>query len=184
MKRLLIAAAAALSLAPLAANALTVTYNFNLNSAMEVPTNASTAVGSAQVTVDDTANTISFNLAAFGLGTAVTGLHIHGQALAGANAGVVFNMISNADVTGPVMIGAFAVPNSFAALGTNKAASPGLAAMINAEPFKYYVNLHTTAFGGGEIRGQLAPVPEASTYAMLALGLVGIGAVVRRRRQG
>ena len=183
MKKLLIAAAA-LTMLPLAANALTVTYNLNLNGAMEVPANASTAVGSAQVMVDDTANTISFNLAAFGLKTAVAGLHIHGQALAGANAGVVFNMLGNADVTGPVMIGMFAVPDSFAALGTNKAASAGLAAMINAEPFKYYVNLHTAAFVGGEIRGQLAPVPEASTYAILALGLVGIGAVVRRRRQG
>ena len=54
---------------------------------------------------------------------------------------------------------------------------------------RFYVNLHTVApttpggvgFPGGEIRGQLIVVPEASTYA--AIGFLGLaGAELFRRR--
>ena len=46
-----------------------------------------------------------------------------------------------------------------------------------------YFNIHTTFDGSGEIRGQLAPVPEPETYALMlaGLGLVGL-ATARRRR--
>lgn len=44
----------------------------------------------------------------------------------------------------------------------------------------WYLNLRTTAYPGGEIRGQLIPVPEPETYAMCAgLGLLGF-AMYRR----
>jgi hypothetical protein len=46
-----------------------------------------------------------------------------------------------------------------------------------------YVNIHTLEFPGGEIRGQLTPVPEPETYAMIAgAGLVGFGVFRRFRR--
>ncbi len=46
-----------------------------------------------------------------------------------------------------------------------------------------YLNIHSTTFPGGEIRGFLAPVevPEPSTYAMLLLGLGLLGWGARRR---
>jgi hypothetical protein len=46
-----------------------------------------------------------------------------------------------------------------------------------------YLNIHTSMFAGGEIRGFLQPVPEPGTYAMMVagLGLVGFMAVRRRR---
>jgi hypothetical protein len=47
---------------------------------------------------------------------------------------------------------------------------------------KAYLNIHTSTFGGGEIRGFLVPVPEASSYAMMLGGLAAVGALVRRRR--
>jgi hypothetical protein len=47
---------------------------------------------------------------------------------------------------------------------------------------KAYLNIHTSTFGGGEIRGFLVPVPEASSWAMMLGGLAAVGALARRRR--
>ncbi|MCQ9377864.1 CHRD domain-containing protein [Methyloversatilis sp. XJ19-49] len=48
---------------------------------------------------------------------------------------------------------------------------------------KAYLNLHSSEFPGGEIRGFLAPVPEPETWAMLlgGLGLIGWAARGARR---
>jgi hypothetical protein len=37
-------------------------------------------------------------------------------------------------------------------------------------------------FPGGEIRGQITPVPEPSTLALLGIGAVGSRQYLRRRR--
>ena len=44
-----------------------------------------------------------------------------------------------------------------------------------------YLNIHTTNFPSGEIRGFLRAVPEPSTWAMLLLGFAGIGFIAYRR---
>lgn len=47
-----------------------------------------------------------------------------------------------------------------------------------------YLNVHTSQFPGGEIRGfPVAVIPEPKTYALMAAGLALVGLVVRRRRQ-
>ena len=173
----LVAVALAATLLPLAASATTKVYSFNLNAAQQVPTNASPAAGSFQLTVNDVANTISFGMAAFNFQGAVVAAHIH-KALVGVNGPVQYNLLSNADSSGLI----FAIPNSFGFSSGAKPVGLTLADDINATPWNYYVNVHTTAFGGGEIRGQLAPVPEPATYALLALGLGLVGVVARRRR--
>src|SRR5207248_399462 len=46
-----------------------------------------------------------------------------------------------------------------------------------------YLNIHTSTFGGGEIRGFLvAIVPEPASWMMMLLGFGAIGLAVRRRR--
>lgn len=45
-----------------------------------------------------------------------------------------------------------------------------------------YFNIHSSTFGGGEIRGFLTPVPEPETMAMIAGGALGAFAIVRRVR--
>ncbi len=57
----------------------------------------------------------------------------------------------------------------------------GLSAMLdNLRSGGLYVQLHTVANPGGDIRGQINPVPEPSTYALMLLGLVGIGLRLRK----
>lgn len=46
-----------------------------------------------------------------------------------------------------------------------------------------YINLHTQASFGGEIRGQWQAVPEPGTVGLIAMGLVVL-ALSRRRRSG
>jgi hypothetical protein len=47
----------------------------------------------------------------------------------------------------------------------------------------WYINVHSSTFGGGEIRGQLIPVPEPQTYALVAGLSLGAFAAFRRMRQ-
>src|SRR5262245_23189176 len=46
-----------------------------------------------------------------------------------------------------------------------------------------YFNIHTPMNGGGEIRGQLSPVPEPNTVLLSATILVILGAMYLRRRK-
>ena len=49
-----------------------------------------------------------------------------------------------------------------------------------------YLNVHTSAFPNGEIRGFLVavtPVPEPETYALFLAGLASLGVVARRRQR-
>jgi CHRD domain/PEP-CTERM motif len=47
-----------------------------------------------------------------------------------------------------------------------------------------YLNVHSTQFPAGEIRGFLTVVPEPGTLVLLGSGLAAAGGVARRRRAG
>jgi hypothetical protein len=44
-----------------------------------------------------------------------------------------------------------------------------------------YINFHTNQFTGGEIRGNIAVIPEPSTMALLGLGCAAVALLGRRR---
>jgi hypothetical protein len=66
--------------------------------------------------------------------------------------------------------------------GTASGAASALVDGINGN--EAYVNIHTSAYPGGEIRGFIvaAPIPEPAEWAMMAGGLAGLLWMGRRRR--
>jgi hypothetical protein len=71
---------------------------------------------------------------------------------------------------------------------TTSARNALLAAMNNSPPHptlpsRAYFNIHSSTFGGGEIRGFLVLVPEPATVGMAGTMLMGLAALTRRRRK-
>jgi hypothetical protein len=66
--------------------------------------------------------------------------------------------------------------------GTVQGAASALVDAINAN--EAYINIHTTLYPNGEVRGWLVaapPVPETAEWSMLAVGLAGLMWMSRRR---
>ncbi|HUR21745.1 MAG TPA: CHRD domain-containing protein [Vicinamibacterales bacterium] len=113
---------------------------------------------SAGISFDTISSTLSL---AIGYGSAAgftdltgpaTGLHIHGPAGAGTNAGVLINLgpfhfVAANPAQGGVIVGSVAYPSNEIA---------NLFAGLN------YVNIHTATNPGGEIRGQLIPLANVA----------------------
>jgi hypothetical protein len=109
----------------------------SLDGKAEVPANTSAGTGTADLDYDAASKKLSWKLTYSGLSGPATAAHFHGPAEAGKNAGV-----------------AVAIPNA--------TASPveGSVTLTDAQAAdlvagKYYINIHTAANPGGEIRGQV-----------------------------
>lgn len=129
--------------------------------------------------------TITFVSASFGLASTPAGAFLHFGA-AGTNGPAVFDLAGSADIVDLVMVGPIQIPGSLALLGIGKPIDVNLALIINAAPSQYYVNIVTTAFPGGKIRGQLAaavPVPAALLmFGPALLGIAGFAHTARPKR--
>ncbi|HUC73196.1 MAG TPA: CHRD domain-containing protein [Stellaceae bacterium] len=124
-----------------AAHAATKVFKAALNGASEVPPTTSTGTGTATATLDTATRKLTWDVAYSGLSGAALAAHIHGPAAAGENAAVVVPFT-----------GKLASP-----IKGSKTLTP--AEVTDLEAGKYYVNIHTAANKGGEIRGQLTPAP-------------------------
>ena len=114
-------------------------FKATLNAASEVPTNSSTATGTATLTYNKDAKVFSVVVTYTGL-TPTAG-HIHKGAV-GVSGGVIYPF-TNVGVS-PIN---YTSTTTFTALTADQEAD--LLGGLN------YANLHTTAYPGGEIRGQL-----------------------------
>jgi hypothetical protein len=108
-----------------------------LDGKSEVPATTSSGTGTADLNYDAASKKLSWTVTYSGLSGPATAAHFHGPAEAGKNAGV-----------------AVPIPNA--------ATSPvkGEATLTDAQAAdllggKYYINIHTAANPGGEIRGQV-----------------------------
>ena len=151
---------------PLAAQAATLSFGGPLSGAQEVPANASPGTGSVLLVVDTATRAWTLTGGFDGLIGNSNNAHIHGPAAVGVNAGVVVGLAFTSGTTSGSISGAgtFTVPQDDALLSE-----------------LYYVNLHSTSFPGGELRGQLMLIPEPATATLGLLGFAGWCARRRRR---
>jgi hypothetical protein len=109
----------------------------SLDGKQEVPATTSAATGTADVDYDPATKKLTWKLTYSGLTGPATAAHFHGPAEAGKNAGVKVP-IANAPTS----------PAEGSAVLTDEQAADLMAG-------KYYINVHTAANPGGEIRGQV-----------------------------
>ena len=112
-------------------------FKATLDGKSEVPPNASAATGTADIDYDPATKKLSWKLSYSGLTGTATAAHFHGPAEADKNAGV-----------------AVAIPNA-GKRPVEGSATLTAAQAADLEAGKYYVNVHTQANPGGEIRGQV-----------------------------
>ena len=129
------AAIAACAMFALPALAEEMKYTADLSGASEVPANESAATGTADVTVDTEAKTVSWTVSVQDLTGEPTAAHIHGPAGEDENAPPVIDMSDS------IMEGSADITDEQSG---------------ELQDGQYYVNVHTEEYPDGEIRGQLA----------------------------
>lgn len=132
----------------LSAKAQIVEFRATINAAQEVPTNASASAGSAIMIYDVAANSFDLVLSIRDFPSTLNASHIH-EGAAGANGPVVTNLGGEAvySRSGTTLTATF---RGLVYGGTR------LTLLQNGA----YLNFHTTAFPGGEVRGQLIAQPK------------------------
>lgn len=137
----------------------TIQFKADLKGSSEVPPNQSQATGTVVATFDTATKQLSWTGSYSGLGGPPTAAHVHGPAAVGKNTGLVFWITDN---VGQCSAG------QCTSKGDTKArpASPfqGFATLTDAQVSDltagmYYVNIHSDAYPGGELRGQLLKSP-------------------------
>ena len=131
-------------------------------------------IGTINLTLTGTTLTLVGSFS--GISSAATAAHIHGPGAAGVAAGVIYGLGGTVIPLGGTS-GSINGSVTLAAIGTYTVAQQ-IADLNNR---LWYVNIHDAPFPGGEIRGQILPVPEPATWALGGLGLLGL--LVWKRRK-
>jgi hypothetical protein len=124
--------------APTSSTATSTLTTSRLTGNHEVPSTRSSGSGDVSATLNRQTNLLSWRVSYAGLTGPVTAGHFHGAAPWGQNAGVAlpFSGDLSSPITGSATLSAAQAADFLAG--------------------KWYVNLHTAAYPGGEVRTQLA----------------------------
>ena len=190
MKRIVTSAFAAATVifAASASQAAPITYLATLSGPAEAPANSSPGTGSTVVTIDTAAHTLAVNVTFSGLTGTTTASHIHCcTTVPGVSTAIVATETPFFD-SFPIGVTSGTYTHLFdltAAQSWNSAfitASGGTIAQAEARFASglaggtAYLNIHSSVFPAGEIRGFLATqVPEPATLTLMAAGLLGLG---------
>lgn len=137
------------------------TYVVELTGDQEVPVVGSAGIGSATVTLDTGTGSVTVSGTYSNLNGNAIAAHIHGTTVGmparrGRNAGVVVGLNQTGGTSGTISGSATLTAAEVAVVRA------GLT----------YINLHTTAHGGGELRGQIDSVPGSGSpgAAIMSIG--------------
>ncbi|GJI99774.1 CHRD domain-containing protein [Duganella rhizosphaerae] len=174
-------------------------YSAILTGPKESPPNSSTGMGAAFVKFDATTHVLEVDVAFGGLLGTTTASHIHCcTATPGAGiAGIATETPTLGGFPLGVTSGAYAHTYDTSLMaswnpafvsshgGTTAGAESAFAAGLASG--EAYLNIHSSLYPGGEIRGFLTsttpPVPEPAMFGMLGLGVPAVLLMARRRRR-
>jgi len=115
----------------------TVAYKADLKGSAEVPANDSKGTGNLDASYDTTSKKLAWTITYSGTTGPATAAHFHGPAAAGANAPPVVPL--SGSLTSPIKGDATLTD----------------AQLADLQAGRWYLNLHTDANKGGELRGQV-----------------------------
>ena len=124
-------------------------FTVSLHGRQEVPANNSSGSGNCMVTLSTTETQITVECTYRNLSSNVVGAHIHDNGPVGVNGPIRFNLNYTGGTSGTIGPVTFSTtPAQIADLRSNK----------------WYVNIHTSNFTGGEIRGQVKRANLSADY--------------------
>jgi hypothetical protein len=166
------------------AKADTITYDAALSGASETPANASPGTGFAILTINTVTQTVEVNVTFSGLVAGDSAALIHCCIPTPGNAGVASTVPSFPLFPLGVTAGSYDQVLDLSAASTyNPAFVVAEGSVANAETAllagladgEAYLNIHTTTFPGGEIRGFFSPVAAVAAPEPSSLWLFGVG---------
>ena len=160
-------------------------YTATLSGSNETPPNASTAVGAIIVGLSGDTLTVAELFSGLTGGPAAAA-HIHCCAPIGVAAIVAVPFTGFPAATSGFYTNTFDLTQAssynaaFVTANGGTAATAEVALIAGLNSGLAYANIHNATFPGGEIRGQLAAIPEPTTLLLLTTGLIALTAGRRK----